>query len=78
MINRQDRGVLLSVSRAAALLGVTERSVRARVMRRTLPFRKVGSRVMFVASELELFLGSLPGCDAAEAARNLELRHGTD
>jgi hypothetical protein len=54
-------GELLDVRAAAALLGVTEKTLRARVSRHQVPFRVWGARVVFVRAELEKFLYELPG-----------------
>ena len=60
--NRTINGVLLDVRGAAAFLGVTEKTLRARVARHQVPFRVWGGRVVFVRAELERFLDELPGC----------------
>ena len=46
---------LISVRSAAELLGLREPTVRKYVMLRMLPHRKIGTRVLFVPSELEQF-----------------------
>jgi len=64
--NRTINGVLLDVRGAAALLGVTEKTLRARIARHQVPFRVWGGRVVFVRAELERFLDKLPGCSLTE------------
>lgn len=71
---RVFNGALLDVRSAAAFLGVTEKTLRARVARQTVPFRRLGGRVIFLKSELEAFLESLPGCDLTEALENVASR----
>lgn len=68
-------GQLLDVRAAAKLLGTSEKTIRARVSRRLLPFRKFSGRVVFRRSELEQFLQDMPGCLPEEAKRNLEARN---
>ena len=59
---RTINGALLDVREAAAFLGVTEKTLRARVARHQVPFRVWGGRVVFVRTELDEFLDQLPGC----------------
>lgn len=61
--------VLLDVRRAAAILGETENALRARVARRTVPYRKLGGRIVFIRAELERFIEKLPGVTAETALR---------
>ena len=68
-------GALLDISTASQLLGCSERSLRARVARHTIPFRKLDSRVVFRRSELELFIADLPGVTLDEALANAERRN---
>jgi excisionase family DNA binding protein len=65
---------LLTVRQAAHLLGLTEKAVRARVDRRTIPFRLWGGRIVFVRSELAEFVRTLAGCTVGEATTNAERR----
>ena len=76
MTRRSYDGALLDVAATAALLGMTERAVRARVARHVLPFRKLGGKIVFVRSELETFIAMLPGVTLDEAQANLVLRNG--
>jgi hypothetical protein len=43
-----------------------ERGIRALVSRRKIPFRRLGSRVVFLRSELEEWARSLPGLSLDE------------
>ena len=53
---------VLGVTECAALLGTTEKALRARIDRRQLPFRRLGRRIIFFRSELLSYLDALPGC----------------
>jgi excisionase family DNA binding protein len=61
---------LLDVRAAAAFLGRTERAIRKDIERRRLPFRRHGSRILFVRSELTSFLAALDGVSVEEAVSN--------
>jgi excisionase family DNA binding protein len=61
---------LLDVASAARLLGVSEKSIRARISRRCLPFRRLGGRVVFRRAELLDFIQKLEGCALDEALAN--------
>ena len=67
-------GATLNVRQAAAYLGWSEKMLRARMARRTVPFRRLGSRILFLCEELQQFLEALPGCDLTEAMQNLNRR----
>ena len=70
---------LLDVRALAKAWGITERSVRGRVARRLIPFRKIGNRVVFLRCEIEAFITDLPGgCSLAEAKHNARLRQGVE
>ncbi len=73
---RRFNGALMDVSQTATFLGVSEGVVRARVDRRLLPYRRFGRRIVFLKTELEWFLTSLPGCSLKEAKENLDIRGG--
>ena len=74
MKRRSYDGALLDVTAAAVLLGMSERAIRARISRRTLPYRKFSGRIVFVRSELEMFVQDLPGVSLIEAKENLAMR----
>ena len=73
---RRVNGALLDCRWAADLLGVSQKTLRARVARRLVPFRRFGKRIVFVRKELEDFLVTLEGCAADEALANLAVRKG--
>lgn len=73
-MTRSFKGELLDVATASQLLGCSEKTLRARVSRRLVPFRKFSGRVVFRRTELEKFIADLPGCSLEEAERNLEVR----
>jgi hypothetical protein len=64
-------GTILDVTGAAGLLygeerEKLERPIRAMVARHQIPFRKLNGRVVFIRSELEEFINSLPGLPLVE------------
>lgn len=65
---------VLDVAKAARLLGMTERALRGRVARRLVPYRRYGSRIIFLKHELERLIADLPGVSIAEARNNLQGR----
>ena len=71
---RQFDGALLDVDAAATLLGCSARTLRARVARRLVPFRRFGGRIVFLRKELLSFCERLDGCTAQEARANLAAR----
>jgi hypothetical protein len=71
-----DGQLLLDVRGVALLLGTSERSVRARIGRKLLPYRKLSGRIVFLRSELEAFIADLPGVSVDEAKENLAIRSG--
>lgn len=73
---RRIDGLLLDVASAAALLGMTDRALRARVARRVVPFRKLGGRVLFRRDELIEFFRRLDGCNLDQALANIQARKG--
>jgi len=60
---------IMDVSTLAIQLGTTEKAIRARVNRRTIPFRRWQGRIIFLRREVEQFLQTLPGCTAEEITR---------
>lgn len=71
---RRIAGVALDVRTAAALIGVTEKTLRAQVGRRLVPHRRLGARIVFLRTEVEQWLAGLPGCTVTEAQANQEAR----
>jgi excisionase family DNA binding protein len=53
--------MVLSVKQMALLLGCSEMAVYNRALKRQLPHRKMGKRVIFLKAEVERFLDELPG-----------------
>jgi hypothetical protein len=66
--------LLLDVRTAAQLIGCTEKSLRARVARHVVPYKKLGKRIVFVREEILEFIRSLDGVTLAEARANQEAR----
>ena len=52
---RTINGYILDVSAAAQFLGSTDKSLRAMVARRVIPFRRLNTKIIFVKEELILF-----------------------
>jgi hypothetical protein len=73
-MTRSFSGELLDVTSAATLLGITQRGLRARIVRRTIPFKRLGGRLVFLRHELMTFVHALDGCTPSEARANLERR----
>jgi hypothetical protein len=74
MKRKAINGQLLDIATASQLLGCSERSLRARVAQRLVPFRKFSGRVVFRRAELEQFIEQLPGVTVAQAQANLAAR----
>ena len=66
----------LYIREAAQELGITQKALRARVARQTVPFRRWGGRIIFLTPELREYLEKLPGCRIDEALRNNRMRRG--
>lgn len=71
---RRINGTVLDVASAAGLLGVSQKCLRARVARGLVPYRRFSGRIVFVRSELEQYVSSLPGVTLEEARRNVAQR----
>ena len=71
---RTIKGAILDVHALAREWGITENTVRSRVARHLIPFRRWGGRVVFIRGELDSFLKSLPGVSTEEALNNHEER----
>ena len=62
---------------AARYFGGSEWTVRSRVANGTLPYRRLGGRILFLTSELERFFSEeLPGVTLEQARANLAAKHG--
>ncbi len=75
--NRAFHGEVLDIRGAAFSLGISEKTLRARISRGFLPHHRWGSRVCFLREELIAFFQNLPGTTPAEAAQNVAIRRGT-
>jgi hypothetical protein len=64
----------LDVRSAAALVGTTEKTLRAMIDRRLVPFRRLNSRIIFLRAELQQWLSTLDGCNVDEAQANMAAR----
>jgi hypothetical protein len=67
---RRINGELLDITSGAAFLGLTEKTLRARIARQVVPHRKLNGRVVLIRRELLEFLEQLPGTTVAEALAN--------
>jgi hypothetical protein len=74
---RLINGAALDIHAGAQLFGGTEKQMRAMVARGVVPYRRIGSRIIFLKSELETWLAGLPGVTLAEAADNRKVREGS-
>jgi excisionase family DNA binding protein len=57
---------LLNLREAAMLLALSEKSLYHRVARRTIPFRRLGRRVVFAEKDLMAYISALPRFEATE------------
>jgi hypothetical protein len=69
---KRINGLMLGISEASALLGVSERALRARVSRHQVPYRRFQGRIVFLRNELDEFLLSLPGVTLQEVKHQAE------
>lgn len=67
-------GDIMDVRAVSGKIGGTEKSTRALVSRRTIPFRRLGGRIVFLRHEIDVWLAALPGCTVTEAQANQEAR----
>jgi hypothetical protein len=67
---RRLAGEVLDVAGVAALMGTSEKAIRARVARQTIPFRRWGGRVVFLRGEVLAFLARLDGVSLEDAVGN--------
>lgn len=71
---RVINGAALDVRSGALFLGVTDKTLRGMVARGIVPYRRLNARIIFLRSELEVFLTQLPGVSLDVAASNREAR----
>ena len=74
MNRRTFNGLLLGVSETSALIGNTERSLRALVAAGMIPYRKLGGRVVFRRVEIEKWIETLEGVSLKDAEANRKAR----
>ena len=67
-------GLALGVPEAAQFYGGTVKQTRGLIERQMIPFRRLGGRIIFLRSELEEWLATLPGVTLDEARANQEAR----
>jgi len=65
---------VMDIATLAARFGTSQRAIRARVNRGTIPFRRWQGRIIFLRGEVDAFLEGLAGCDVQDARKNLEAR----
>jgi hypothetical protein len=63
-------GEWTDVKGASTIVGITEKSVRSRVSRHQLPFRRLGGQIIFNRAVLVDFLDKLNGVTLGEALAN--------
>jgi hypothetical protein len=66
---------VLTVADCAAFLGTTEVAIRARIRQRQLPFRRLGRQIVFLRTELPVYLAALPGCLPSDTLSSAESAH---
>lgn len=71
---RRLNGAVLDVDTAATFLGDTPKGTRSKIARGLIPHRRLAGRIILVRSELEQWLGALPGVSASEAIANAKAR----
>ena len=60
----------LTTTGVADLIGRSPAAIRNLVMRRAIPFRKPGGRLLFVRSEVEAWIMNSPGVQLGEIQSN--------
>ena len=71
---RTISGLLLGVSEASALIGNSERSLRALIAQGVIPYLKLCGRVVFRRVELEKWIENLAGVSLKDAEANRKAR----
>ncbi len=59
----------LPIKEIAQIYGWSEKSLRQRIARGGLPFRRLGGRILISIIDLDDFLHRLPGCSVDEALK---------
>ena len=73
-VPRRIAGEILDVAAVAEWLGVSQGTIRARVARQQIPYRKWGGRIIFRRSEVEEYFKQLEGVSIDEALANERAR----
>lgn len=68
-VGRGPSGRYMSVEEVAAYLGFSSKAVRHRVAQATIPYRKLGGRLLFDRVTIDAWYQSLPGVSKTEAQR---------
>jgi excisionase family DNA binding protein len=76
MMARRLQGETLDIRATAEYLGTSEKTIRARIARGLLPYRRFGGRIIILRSELSNFLNTLEGVTGEQARANLAARSG--
>jgi hypothetical protein len=71
---RVINGAVFDVRCGSRFLGWSEKKTRGLVARNLIPFRRQSGRIIFLRTELEQWLASLPGVTLDEARKNVEQR----
>ena len=71
---RKINGEILDVAAVAEWLGVSQDTIRARVARQQIPYRKWGKRIIFRRSEVDEYFKQLEGVSMEEALANERAR----
>ena len=71
---RKINGEILDVAAVAEWLGVSSDTIRARVARQQIPYRKWGKRIIFRRSEVDEYFKQLEGVSMEEALKNESAR----
>lgn len=65
---------MLTVREAAQATGLTQKAIRHHVARRTIPFRRISSKIIFTEPDLVGWLEALVGCSLEEALDRVRQR----
>ncbi len=60
----------LNTKENADFIGRTPGAIRNLVLRRAIPFRKVGGRLVFLRSEIEAWINMAPGVTVEDLKKN--------
>ena len=71
---RRINGEMRDIATQAQAEGTSKKSVRARVARGLIPYRRLGGRIVFLTTEITAFYKTLPGVSLDEAIQNVAAR----